>query len=80
MTSYNQWTKNITLKVDLSDIIQTVKAKIQDKEGILSYRQHLVFAGKQLEDGRTISHYKIQKDSLVTLVSSIRKGKCNDCM
>ena len=62
----------ITLEVEASDTIGNIKTKIHDQEGIPTDVQQLVFAGKELEDGRTLSDYDIHEDSALHLIASPR--------
>ena len=72
--------KIITVVVEALDTVEIVKAKIRSRESILSDKFHLLFAGRELVDGRTLSYYNVQKESMLHLVLKLRGNDDRCCI
>jgi ubiquitin C len=66
--------KTLALRVDPFDLVDTVKNTIHEREGVPPCEQRLIFSGRQLENGRTLADYNIQRDNTLHLVLRLRSS------
>ena len=69
--------KTITVEVEAEDVLEKVKVKIEGREGIPTDEQRLLFAGREVQDGKTLMDYDIQTESTMHLVLRLCGGMNN---
>ena len=67
--------KEIEIDIEPTDTTERIKERVEEKEGIPPVQQRLIFAGKQMGEGKTAKDYNIEGGTVLHLVLALRGGK-----